>query len=556
MHLVVVSTTDLHGWFAGHQDAVPPYGGLPLFAGFVEALRETNPGRVVVLDSGDLFQGTLESNLFEGEPVVRGYNAIGYTAAAVGNHEFDFGPVGPDPVPLNPGQDPLGALKRNASLAAFTFLSANMTEKATGRTPAWAKGSMIADVAGVKLGVIGLSTPDTPNTTVFANVAALEFGDPVAATVREAAALRASGADAVIVIAHMGGRCSNVSDPHNPASCERDQEGMDYLNRLPRGTIDAYFAGHTHAEMRHFINGTPAIQAANYSREFATVDLWVDSRRHAVISGRTTLRPLTMICQAFYAGTQTCDPKKAPAGAALVPATYEGKTIAPVQKVADVLNPYLTQVAAKRNEPTGITTAGAFVRNYLRESSLGDLLADALRDAAGADVAFVNSGGIRSNLRAGNLLYSDMFEVMPFDNYPAIVTMTGSQIADALRLASTGERGILQVSGLRYAIDEARDRDKPMPERKRVVSVALANGQPLEPNALYRVAMPDFLANGGDGLLPVTSAIPADRIAIDRSIPLRDVFAAALQKRPMPLQPSTDGRITVLNPQSTSAPER
>lgn len=556
MHLVVVSTTDLHGWFAGHQDAVPPYGGLPLFAGFVEALREANPGRVVVLDSGDLFQGTLESNLFEGEPVVRGYNAIGYTAAAVGNHEFDFGPVGPDPVPLNPGQDPLGALKRNASLAAFTFLSANMTEKATGRTPAWAKGSMIADVAGVKLGVIGLSTPDTPNTTVFANVAALEFGDPVAATVREAAALRASGADAVIVIAHMGGRCSNVSDPHNPASCERDQEGMDYLNRLPRGTIDAYFAGHTHAEMRHFINGTPAIQAANYSREFATVDLWVDSRRHAVISGRTTLRPLTMICQAFYAGTQTCDPKKAPAGAALVPATYEGKTIAPVQKVADVLNPYLTQVAAKRNEPTGITTAGAFVRNYLRESSLGDLLADALRDAAGADVAFVNSGGIRSNLRAGNLLYSDMFEVMPFDNYPAIVTMTGSQIADALRLASTGERGILQVSGLRYAIDEARDRDKPMPERKRVVSVALANGQPLEPNALYRVAMPDFLANGGDGLLPVTSAIPADRIAIDRSIPLRDVFAAALQKRPMPLQPSTDGRITVLNPQSTSAPER
>jgi len=556
VHLVVVSTTDLHGWFAGHQDAVPPYGGLPLFAGFVEALREANPGRVVVLDSGDLFQGTLESNLFEGEPVVRGYNAIGYTAAAVGNHEFDFGPVGPDPVPLNPGQDPLGALKRNASLAAFTFLSANMTEKATGRTPAWAKGSMIADVAGVKLGVIGLSTPDTPNTTVFANVAALEFGDPVAATVREAAALRASGADAVIVIAHMGGRCSNVSDPHNPASCERDQEGMDYLNRLPRGTIDAYFAGHTHAEMRHFINGTPAIQAANYSREFATVDLWVDSRRHAVISGRTTLRPLTMICQAFYAGTQTCDPKKAPAGAALVPATYEGKTIAPVQKVADVLNPYLTQVAAKRNEPTGITTAGAFVRNYLRESSLGDLLADALRDAAGADVAFVNSGGIRSNLRAGNLLYSDMFEVMPFDNYPAIVTMTGSQIADALRLASTGERGILQVSGLRYAIDEARDRDKPMPERKRVVSVALANGQPLEPNALYRVAMPDFLANGGDGLLPVTSAIPADRIAIDRSIPLRDVFAAALQKRPMPLQPSTDGRITVLNPQSTSAPER
>ena len=551
VHVVIVSTTDLHGWFDGHHDSVP-YGGLPLFASYVDALRAANPGRVILVDSGDLFQGTLESNLFEGEPVVRAYNAIGYTAAAVGNHEFDFGPVGPDPVPLHPGEDPLGALKKNASAATFKFLSANMTEKATGKTPPWAQPSMIVNVDGAKLGIIGISTPDTPNTTVGANITALDFGDPVAATLREATALRAAGADAVIVIAHMGGRCADTSNPLDASSCEPQHEAMQYLAKLPPGTIDAYFGGHTHADMRQVINGTPAVQAGMYGREFATVDLTLDPRLYLVAQNPTTLRPLTMICASVFAGTQTCDPKKAPAGAALVPATFEGKTIAPVASVAAVLDPYLKQVAAKRNEPTGISTAAPFTRKYLAESTIGDLLTDALRDWSHADIGVLNSGGLRTNLRAGTLVYSDIFEAMPFDNYPAMVTMTGAQIADMLRITSTGERGILQVSGLRYVIDEAIDRDKPGPQRNRVVSVTLANGQPLDPNASYRVAMPDFLATGGEALGNLMASIPADRKTIDRSIPLRDVFIAALQKRSMPLQPATEGRISVLNPQTAA----
>jgi 5'-nucleotidase len=145
--------------------------------------------------------------------------------------------------------------------------------------------------------------------------------------------------------------------------------------------------------------------------------------------------------------------------------------------------------------------------------------------------------------------------VSPFDNYPSIVPLTGAQITDALRRTSTGGPGILQVSGLRYVIDEARDRDKPIPQRDRLVSVTLPNGQPIDANAVYRVAMPDFLASGGEGLGPIMSTSPADRMTTDRSVPLHDIFIAALQKWPMPLQPATDGRITVVNPQQSSAPE-
>jgi 5'-nucleotidase len=345
VHVVIVSTNDLHGWFAGHHDKVP-YGGLPLFASYVAALRAANPGRVVLVDGGDLFQGTLESNLFEGEPVVRGYNALGYNAAAVGNHEFDFGPAGPHPVAVDPGEDPLGALKKNAANAKFSFLAANITDKATGRTPSWLKPSLIVDAGGAKIGIIGLATPDTPNTTIASNVESLTFGDPVEATVREARALRGAGADAVIVIAHIGGRCADTSNPRDTSSCEKDADVMRYLDAVPAGTIDAYIGGHTHADIRQFINGVPASEAASYSREFGTMDLYVDAQKHAVVADRTTIRPLTMICASVFAGTQTCDPKKAPAGAALVPATFEGRAIAPVADVAAVLDPYLKQVAA------------------------------------------------------------------------------------------------------------------------------------------------------------------------------------------------------------------
>jgi 5'-nucleotidase len=549
VHVVIVGTTDVHGWFGGHEENGVRYGGLAAFAGYVDALRASNPGRVVLVDSGDLFQGTLESNLFEGAPVVEGYNAIGYTAAAVGNHEFDYGPVGPASTARNAGEDPLGALKHNAAVAEWPFLSANMTEKATGKVPSWAKPYVIVDAGGAKIGIIGLSTPDTPAVTMEENVRTLSFGDPVAATVAAAGELRAHGADAVIVIAHMGGRCKVIDqDPHDAASCEVNQEAVHYLNALPKGTIDGYFAGHTHSTMRHYFNGIPAMQALAYSREFSTLDLWVDPKAHRVLPEKSELRPITMICTQVWSGTLTCDPRDAKNGKALVPRTFEGRTIEPDVRVTAVLKPYLDKVAAKRAEPTGIRTAGKFTRSYMHEATLGNLITDAMRTALHADFAFMNSGGIRADLRAGDLVYSDIFEMSPFDNYPSTVEMTGEQVEEALQRASTGERGVLQVSALKYTIDWKKDADKKMPERRRVVSVTLPDGSPLDRAKLYLVAMPDFLAAGGDGLAPVMKDIPDARkkLYLDQP-PLRDLLIPVMRAMPQPLAPKLEGRITVLN---------
>ncbi len=555
VHVVIVGTTDVHGWFNGHVETPPGggegvfWGGLPIFASYVEALRAENDGHVVVVDSGDMFQGTLESNLFEGEAVVRGYNIIGYSAAAIGNHEFDFGPVGPAAIAREPGDDPLGALKRNASVATFPLLSANMVEKSSGRTPTWSHRTTIVRSGNARIGIIGISTPDTPNVTMASNVVGLEFSDPVPAILFAAQELRKQGVDAVIVIAHMGGRCTNLEDPHDDSSCERGFDVMPLLEKIPPGSIDGFFAGHTHAQMRHFINGTPVLQGAAYSREFSMLDLWIDTKARRVT--KNELRPPTMICSFVYEGTEQCDPRTAAKGAKLVPRVFGGATIAPDARVVNVIEPYLRKVAAKREEKVGIHTAAPFTRSYVAESSLGNLISDAMREFAGSDFAFMNSGGIRSDLHAGDLVYGDVFAVSPFDNYLAIATMTGAQVTDTIRLMSPGIRGLMQVSGLKYTLDAKKDADKPIGERNRLVSVTLTDGSPLDPDKLYTVAMPDFVAAGGDGTQAVMNAIPSERMKTSYLKPIRDVLVDVLSRAPQPLAPKIEGRITMLN-----APEK
>jgi 5'-nucleotidase len=258
---------------------------------------------------------------------------------------------------------------------------------------------------------------------------------------------------------------------------------------------------------------------------------------------RINVRPLTMICAQVFEKSETCDPKFAPPGTPLVARVFEGKTIAPDAKVAAVLKPYDEQVAAKRLEPLGVRATANFTRSYDQESSLGNLLADLMREGTGADVAFMNSGGIRADLHAGDLKYGDIFEVSPFDNYPAIVTMTGAQLVEMIRRNLGGSHGTLQPSGLHYSYDASiPDRDP-----ARLVSVNLANGNPIDPSALYKVALPDFLANGGGGLMAIMSAIPPERKHFDMSAPLRDLFVTVLKKRKEPLTPKMEGRITVVN---------
>src|SRR5687767_975498 len=128
--LTVIGTNDLHG----------AVDRLPILAGYVanmRAKRAADGGEVLLVDAGDMFQGTLASNLTEGSPVVAAYNLIGYDAAAIGNHEFDFGPAGPKATAVTAAEDPRGALRARAKEAKFPFLMANVLDRDTGKRPKW-----------------------------------------------------------------------------------------------------------------------------------------------------------------------------------------------------------------------------------------------------------------------------------------------------------------------------------------------------------------------------------------------------------------------------------
>src|SRR6185503_19628156 len=172
--LSIVGTSDLHG-AALPRDGL---GGLPLLAGYVNnlrAARSSDGGAVLLLDSGDTFQGNTESNLSEGALVVDAYNAMGYTAEAVGNHDFDFGSIDSPAARQLPG-DLRGALKARAAQAHHPFLAANLLDAATGRVVEWRniQRSRLVDAAGSKVGIVGVMTSDALRSTLGANVQGLQ----------------------------------------------------------------------------------------------------------------------------------------------------------------------------------------------------------------------------------------------------------------------------------------------------------------------------------------------------------------------------------------------
>ena len=172
-------------------------------------------GGVLLVDSGDMFQGTLESNLGEGQAMVAGYNALGYAAAAIGNHEFDFGPAGPAHIPARPDQDPRGALKARATAARFPFLATNLEER--GQPLRWrnVRPWVMAQVAGARIAIVGGTTMATPRATHPRNFAGLAVRPLERELARYARQARQAGAMAVVVVTHAGGNCARLDQPGN-----------------------------------------------------------------------------------------------------------------------------------------------------------------------------------------------------------------------------------------------------------------------------------------------------------------------------------------------------
>lgn len=551
LRITLVGTNDVHGWVAPHVTRLADggevtQGGVATFAGYLKILREANPGGVVLLDAGDIFQGTLVSNLTEGEVVVDAFNALGYQAAAIGNHEFDYGPQGPFSV-VQPGMDPFGALKARLKQAKFPLLAVNIYDASTGARPAWLlnDGTVMLEVKKVKVGIVGLITPTTPTVTNPVNVSSLRFGSLVPEALAASQRLRAKGAHLVVGLAHAGGKCASTDNPKDLASCDvKSGEIFEALQGLPPKTFDAVIAGHTHSVIGHLVNGTPVVETWGLGRYFSTIDLYLDLKKKVVLEEKTILRAAIPICTMVDTVSGGCEARKLKEqrGVKLLPATFLGKPVVPDSGIAELIRPALNRVEKEQRRALGLTVPATMGRNYEAESALGSFLADSLRAMEKSDVALLNSGGLRADLHAGELTYGAIYEVLPFDNTVANVTLTGEELRRLLHAAYGSRKGVFQVSGLQVSLSRC-------PGHDRLRAVTLVDGKAIEPQRRYRVTLPDFLARGGDGLGAVLSALPPGRIDLgeSRALNFREAMVAHWQKAKKPLVAPKPGRVAFVD---------
>lgn len=500
----VVATTDLHGGVLPRGER----GGVALFGGYIRnirAARMRDGGGVLLVDSGDMFQGTLESNLNEGAAVVRAYNGLGYAAAAIGNHEFDFGPVGPDETVRTPGEDPRGALKARAAQARFPFLAANTIDTATGKPVAWpnVKPSTMVTVRGIRIGLVGVTTIDTAAQTIAANLGGLAFAPLAPAIAREAMSLRAHGATIVVVLAHAGGRCTKLDDPEDLSSCDQMAEIVDAVRQLPPHLVDVVSAGHTHQAMAQDVAGIPVVEAYATGRSFSRVDVTVNRSSGAVVAAHIF------------------PPQD------VVPGRYENRIVRPDAAASAAIAPAVRRALTVKNQPLGVFLETPFARGSQQdETALADLITDGLlASVPGADAAIGNGGSLRTDLPRGPLTYGALYEVYPFDNRVVSLKLTGDQLTRIVAYSLTRREPpteMLPIAGFKVdATCEGHDLR---------VALMRTSGTPIHPDDRLTVVTSDFVAGGGDGVL--APATPLGEISYPAGSPiLRESVVAWLRSR-------------------------
>ena len=547
--VAILGTNDIHGTLAPlelktrEKPGVTPIeytaGGAAIFASYLKQLRSEFGSRLIWLDAGDQFQGSIESNSNLGAPMVALFNHLKLTAAAVGNHEFDFG---------------VAVLKKRMSEAQYPYLAANIQDAATGELAQFPNTlpHQIVTAGKLKVGIIGLSTLDTPKTTRPENVSSYVFEDLKSATLREAEVLRAQGAKIIVVVTHAGLKCDpgqtilthTIRKPSDlQGECSDSSEIVHLIKSLPAGTIDAVVSGHTHTMVHHWVANVPVIQGGSLGRYINIAYLTYDWAKKKLVSEETRIEGPVPVCQKVFKNQNDCNgdrPAPKHGRGPLKEPKFHGHIIEPEPSTAQLIQPILA--AANALKAKKIANVVKPVEHPLHsESAFGNLAADAIRNAAGSDMALVNTGFIRSPLESGPLTYGELFRSVPFDNPIAKLDVNSREIGLILRVAESGARGFPSISGLQVQLihpslaapfDDLSGSGKfELWEVNRILDVRLPNGQKLDPNRFYSLATLDFVAMGGDDLAWAMSKVPRERVQFDIGIVAREAIANFISKR-------------------------
>ena len=455
--LVILHTNDSHGRIK--EDGT----SMGMSAVKYLANRYENAGAsVLILDAGDTLHGLPIVTASRGESAVNVMNAVGYSAMAPGNHDFNY------------GYEHILELEEEMN---FPVLAANVTYEADGSL---VFGDHIVITCGeYTIGVFGMATPETVTKTNPNNVVGLDFNEDNLAGIAQAQCdeLKELGCDIIICLAHLGDDVS--STPYR---------STDVLEQVT--DIDLWIDGHSHSVLNddgeaHLVNGTLVASTGEYTKNIGVVTYdgaEFDAGLVHYADLCNTYEQDGEIITEFYG--------------------YDPEITALVQNYYDEMMEFYSEVVGH----TDVLLNGTreFVRT--QETNLGDLAADAILAAApNADFALTNGGGIRANIEIGDITRYDLFTVFPFGNMVATVELTGAQVVYILEAATHACPGIdgafPQVSGITFEIHTYIEYEgeyaNPTNPGSRIQNVCI-NGEPIDLDATYVMATNDFLAAGGD----------------------------------------------------------
>ena len=437
---------------------------------------------VLLVDNGDSIQGEPVGTMTTGEANVKLMNAVGYDIATMGNHEFDY------------GMDRFFELSK---MANFPYISCNFNKGGELQFAPY----VIKEFDGVKIAFVGITTPKTltsstpkyfqdENGNFIYGFFEDETGEGLYNAVQKAVDdARAEGASIVIAMAHLGNEleCS----PYTYADVIANTTGIDAL-------LDGHSHDTNHVEMRNKARETVLRQGCGTKLEGVGY-LKIAAKNGAMKAG------VMMWNNDDFNATQLYQ--------------LDTDVTKAVAEATETLNAKLAEVVAKTdveltiNDPVAVTEEGKPVRIIRNaETNLGDLCADAYRYVSGADIAFVNGGGIRVSIKEGDITLNDILKVHPFGNALCVCEATGQQILDALEFGAKdvpGEfGGFLQVSGLTYEIHTSVPSSVKLDDKGLFAGVegeyrvknVMVGGEPLDMEKIYTLASHNYMLQGqGDG---------------------------------------------------------
>jgi 5'-nucleotidase/UDP-sugar diphosphatase len=442
-HLVLLYTNDEHGWLEQGRD----FGGADslMYKWLHQERIGDHPDHVLILSGGDLYTGPALSTWFEGESTIDIMNTMGYQAAAIGNHDFDYG---------------LENLQRRSAQAKFPFISANIRQKSNGAVPSFAHPYWVQAVNGVKIGLTGLTTRETPVDTKPAVVADLEFLHYERALKEVVPQVRQAGADLVLVLGHL---CTNEIRALAPLARQLD--------------IPILFGGHCHEVTHEVLEDVTLIQSGSFMHGYTKLELLFDKAAKKVVD-----------LEVSFHDNQPGKVDKA---------------------LAERILSWRAQTPSSLWERIGYT------RQKISRTSveMGRLLGQAWLSAVeGAQVALAESRYIQS-LPAGEITPAEVISMLATDDVLVNLALTGAQLEEVIDAFRPLVGGLVEKDVFRFS-----------------------DGQPLQPEAVYRVLVPDDIYEGCQGYPLKQMALSASNTGLGWREPVIDWIAALKTSRLNPLE--------------------